>query len=87
MTTKSCPKVAKMNPKANQNDQHGAKREPKGSQSKPRNFQKHQLRNRFEKIEVLTVSRDKKRKPFLSKSIKKSYPKSFPKTITTEHGT
>ena len=29
---------------------------------------------------------DKKREPFLSKSIKKSHQKSFPKTITSKHG-
>ncbi len=75
-----------MHPKANQNDQHAAKRDPEGSQSEPGNFQKHQLRNRFENVEILTDSWDKKRDPFLSKSIEKSHQKSFPNTITPKHG-
>ena len=44
--------------------------EPKGTQIEPRSLQKHQLRNRFEKIEVLMDSWDTKRDPFLSNSIK-----------------
>ena len=57
-----------MHPKANQNDQHGAKSEPKGSQSEPKNLQKHQLRDRFEKVEILIDSRDKKREHFSSEN-------------------
>ena len=70
-----------MHPKANQNYQHRAKREPKGSQSEPRNLQEHQLRNRFEKVKALTDPQDKKREPFLSKSIKKYYPKRSPENM------
>ena len=46
--------------------------EPKGKQIEPRNPQKHYLRNKFEKLEVLMDSWDTKREPFLQTSIKTS---------------
>ena len=53
--------------------------EPKGSQSEPSNFQKHQLRNRVEQIQVLKDSQDAFWKAFLFKSINKSHQKSYQK--------
>ena len=72
-------------PSDGQGEQKGAKREPKGSQSEPRNLQKYHLRNRSENVMKKGSASHRFGKPFLIKNYRIPIQASIKNTIATQH--